>query len=80
MTRHKNCRKREELSRVLRTVQTLVRSDGRDLPGLRDQVARIAELDAAFLQFIARWNRGASEGHVRIPYKDLLVLARKTGN
>ena len=45
--------------------------------GLRDQVARIAELDAAFLQFIARWNRGGSEGHVRIPDQYLLVLARK---
>ena len=45
--------------------------------GLRDQVARTAELDAAFLQFIARWNRGASEGRVRIPYEYLLVLARK---
>ena len=30
--------------------------------GLCDQAARIAELDAAFLQFIARWNRGASGG------------------
>ena len=47
--------------------------------GLRDQVARIAELDAAFMQFIARWNRGASEGHVRIPYEYLLVLAHKLG-
>ncbi len=45
--------------------------------GLRDQVARTAELDAAFLQFIARWNRDASEGRVRIPYEYLLVLARK---
>src|SRR5688572_6164610 len=44
--------------------------------GLRDQPARIAELDAAFMQFIARWNRGASEGQVRIPYEYLLVLAR----
>jgi len=32
-----------------------------------------------FLQFIARWNRGASEGQVRIPYECLLVLARKLG-
>lgn len=47
--------------------------------GLRDQAARIAELDAAFLQFIARWNRGASEGRVRIAYEYLLVLARKQG-
>jgi hypothetical protein len=47
--------------------------------GLRDQAARIAELDAAFLQFIARWNRGASKGHVRIPYEYLLVLARRQG-
>lgn len=45
--------------------------------GLRDQAARIAELDAAFLRFIARWNRAASEGPVRIGYEYLLVLARK---
>jgi hypothetical protein len=44
-----------------------------------DQVERIADLDAAFLQFIARWNRGAPEGQVRIPYECLLVLARKLG-
>ena len=45
--------------------------------GLRDQAARLAELDAAFMQFIARWNRGASEERVRIPYEYLLVLAHK---
>mgnify|MGYP001407192110 CR=1 FL=1 len=47
--------------------------------GLRDQAARLAELDAAFMKFIARWNRDASEGHVRIPYEYLLVLAHKLG-
>jgi hypothetical protein len=47
--------------------------------GLRDQATRIAELDAAFMQFIARWNGGASEGHVRIPYEYLLVVAHKLG-
>jgi ubiquinone/menaquinone biosynthesis C-methylase UbiE len=47
--------------------------------GLRDQPARIAELDAAFMQFIARWNRNASDGHVRIPYEYLQVLAYKPG-
>jgi hypothetical protein len=45
--------------------------------GLTDQPERRAELDAAFLQFIARWNRGAPEGAVRIPYEYLLVIARK---
>jgi len=47
--------------------------------GLRDQAARIAELDGAFLKFIARRNRGTSEGRVRIGYEYLLVLARKGG-
>ena len=46
---------------------------------LRDRAERIAELDAAFLQFIARWNRGAADGRVRIPYEYLLVRARKHG-
>jgi len=45
--------------------------------GLTDQPERRTELDAAFLQFIARWNRGAPEGAVRIPYEYLLVIARK---
>ena len=44
---------------------------------LRDQAARDAELDAAFLQFIARWNRGAPDGPVQIPYEYLLVVAHK---
>jgi ubiquinone/menaquinone biosynthesis C-methylase UbiE len=44
---------------------------------LGDQRARIAELDEAFLQFIARWNQGAPEGPMRIPYEYLLVVARK---
>jgi 2-polyprenyl-6-hydroxyphenyl methylase/3-demethylubiquinone-9 3-methyltransferase len=38
---------------------------------------RGAELDAAFLQFIARWNRGGPDGRVEIPYDYLLVVARK---
>lgn len=44
---------------------------------MSDQPARMAELDASFLQFIARWNRGGPEGAVRIPYEYLLVIARK---
>ena len=47
--------------------------------GLRDQAARIAELDAAFVQFSARWNQESQEGRVRIPYEYLLVVARKAG-
>ena len=47
--------------------------------GLRGEPGRIAELDAAFMKFIARWNRNTSEGHVRIPYEYLLVLAHKLG-
>src|SRR5688572_17931389 len=47
--------------------------------GLCDQAARSAELDAAFMKFIARWNRGTSEGQVRIPYEYLLVVAHKLG-
>jgi 2-polyprenyl-6-hydroxyphenyl methylase/3-demethylubiquinone-9 3-methyltransferase len=39
--------------------------------------ARAAELDAAFLQFIARWNHGHGDGDVQIPYEYLLVTARK---
>ena len=45
---------------------------------LRDQPARAAELDAAFLQFIARWDQGAPDGRVQIPYEYLLVVARKS--
>jgi hypothetical protein len=41
-----------------------------------DGPARRHELDAAFLEFIARWNRG-SAGRVEIPYEYLLVVARK---
>jgi ubiquinone/menaquinone biosynthesis C-methylase UbiE len=44
---------------------------------LSDQPARVADLDAAFLQFIARWNQGAPEDRVQIPYEYLLVVARK---
>jgi hypothetical protein len=43
---------------------------------LRGQDQRAAELDAAFLQFIARWNRGTGE-RVQIPYEYLLVIGRK---
>src|SRR5262245_18843385 len=45
---------------------------------LGDRPDRIAELDEAFRQFIARWNRG-SAGRVRIQYDYLLVLATKRG-
>jgi ubiquinone/menaquinone biosynthesis C-methylase UbiE len=45
--------------------------------GLSDQPARTAELDSAFLQYIARWNRGIPESRVQIPYEYLLVIARK---
>jgi 2-polyprenyl-6-hydroxyphenyl methylase/3-demethylubiquinone-9 3-methyltransferase len=38
---------------------------------------RRAELDAAFLQFVARWNRRS--GCVEIPYEYLLVIARTQG-
>lgn len=41
---------------------------------LSDQ--RRAELDTAFLQFIARWNRGVPDGAVRMPYEYLQVIAR----
>jgi ubiquinone/menaquinone biosynthesis C-methylase UbiE len=44
---------------------------------LSDQPARRAGLEAAFLEFVARWNRGTPEGSVRIPYEYLLVVARK---
>jgi ubiquinone/menaquinone biosynthesis C-methylase UbiE len=44
---------------------------------LADRPARAAELDEAFLQFVARWNQGAPEGRVRIPYEYLLVVAHK---
>jgi ubiquinone/menaquinone biosynthesis C-methylase UbiE len=47
--------------------------------GLRDQPGRTADLDAAFLEFIARWNRGGAGGPMQIPYEYLLVLARKPG-
>jgi hypothetical protein len=43
---------------------------------LSDQPARAAELDAAFLQFIARWDQGAPDDRVQIPYEYLLVVAR----
>jgi 2-polyprenyl-6-hydroxyphenyl methylase/3-demethylubiquinone-9 3-methyltransferase len=43
---------------------------------LDGQPERRAELDASFLQFIARWNRGQVD--VRIPYEYLLVVGRKS--
>jgi 2-polyprenyl-6-hydroxyphenyl methylase/3-demethylubiquinone-9 3-methyltransferase len=46
---------------------------------LEGQSVRRAELDAAFLQFIARWNRGGPGGGVQIPYEYLLVVARTNG-
>ena len=39
--------------------------------------SRIAQLDAAFAEFIARWNDGPPDDGVRIPYEYLLVLARR---
>jgi ubiquinone/menaquinone biosynthesis C-methylase UbiE len=42
--------------------------------GLDDRAAR--QLDEAFLQFVARWNRGEG-GRMRIPYEYLLVLIRR---
>lgn len=44
---------------------------------LGDHGARIAELDAAFKEFITRWNRGVADGSAQIPYEYLLVIARK---
>jgi 2-polyprenyl-6-hydroxyphenyl methylase/3-demethylubiquinone-9 3-methyltransferase len=38
---------------------------------------RAGELDRAFLQYIARWTRGGSDGSVSIPYDYQLVIARK---
>ena len=46
---------------------------------LRDQDQRAAELDAAFLQFIARWNRGTPGNRLQIPYEYLLVVGRLAG-
>jgi len=44
--------------------------------GLSGQASRTAELDAAFLRFITRWNQGTGES-VRISYEYLLAIARK---
>lgn len=44
---------------------------------LRGQPARAAELEAAFLQFVERWNRGGRGGRVQVPYEYLLVVAHK---
>jgi ubiquinone/menaquinone biosynthesis C-methylase UbiE len=43
---------------------------------LSDEPGRAAELDAAFLRFIERWNRG-SEGRVEISYEYVLVIASR---
>jgi ubiquinone/menaquinone biosynthesis C-methylase UbiE len=42
---------------------------------LSQQPERSTELDAAFLQFIARWNR-VPDGRVEVPYEYLLAIAR----
>lgn len=44
---------------------------------LNGDAARIKELDEAFADFIARWNRSTSGGGVRIPYEYLLSVIRK---
>lgn len=44
---------------------------------LGGQPQRQAELEDAFLQFIARWNRAAPQGRVEIPYEYLLVVAQR---
>ena len=44
---------------------------------LRDTPERQAELDAALLDSVIRWNRGRTEGPVEIQYEYLLVVARK---
>ena len=44
---------------------------------LRGQPARAVELEAAFLQFVERWNRGGRGGRVQMPYEYLLVVAHK---
>jgi hypothetical protein len=46
---------------------------------LADDPARAAALDRAFLEFIARWNRGATGDPVQIPYEYLLIVARTAG-
>jgi len=52
----------------------------KDQPGRAEASASaVTELDDAFLQFIARWNRGAREGPVQLPYEYLLVIARALG-
>jgi ubiquinone/menaquinone biosynthesis C-methylase UbiE len=77
MTRHEYC----ETAMSSRAYYELFRDSFGPMvairAGLRDQPARMAELDAAFMKFIARWNRNASEGRVRIPYEYLLVIAHK---
>ena len=44
---------------------------------LNGDAARIKELDEAFADFIARWNRSTTGGRVRIPYEYLLIVVRK---
>jgi hypothetical protein len=41
------------------------------------KVDRIADRDAAFVQFATGWNRETAGGRVRIPYEYLLVTARQ---
>ena len=45
--------------------------------GLRNEPARTAAFDEAFLQYIRRWNRDTTGERVRIVYEYLLVVARK---
>lgn len=44
---------------------------------LADRPEAAARLDRDFLEFIGRWNRGASGSRIEIPYEYLLVIARK---
>jgi ubiquinone/menaquinone biosynthesis C-methylase UbiE len=45
---------------------------------LADRLARAGEFEAQFLDFVARWNRGAPGGAIQIPYEYLLVVAVTT--
>ena len=45
--------------------------------GLASEPARAATLDRAFLDFVARANRGTPGERIQIPYEYLLIVARK---
>ena len=78
LTRHEYVETAASRTRVLRVVQARLRPGGGDLrTSLSDQPARMAELDAAFLQFIARWNQGTREGPSGFRNEYLLVIGRK---